>query len=284
VESFRAAFNFHQGFQNYQEMLDTVQLDAICLNVPPALTSEIGCAVLRRRIPLLTEKPPGLTSQELDRLIETASSSNVPHQVAFNRRFTPQTTEIKKLIGSLPISHIDYTLARVGRDHEDFSTTAIHAIDTTRFIAGKDYQEVRIDYQESLREQGFFLNYQLNGAFAGGASFHITICPSSGVSIERAAIYCTDHTFFIAYNNGPDSPGWIKYYEKDRLNTEVDAATFCGRKENYYLSGFYHEDAAFFDQVQTGLSAAHDFRSAYQSVAIMQALRDKKGIFLSSES
>jgi myo-inositol 2-dehydrogenase / D-chiro-inositol 1-dehydrogenase len=283
VEAFRAAFHFQRGYQNFKEMLDTEQLDVVCLNVPPALTCAIGCIVLQRHIPLLAEKPPGLTTQELDLLIEAAQAGNVPHQVAFNRRYAPLTTEIKRLIGNLPVSHIDYTLARVDRNHEDFTTTAIHAIDTTRFLAGEDFREARIDYQERMGAHGLFLNYQLHGIFLSGASFHITICPSTGISIERATLYCTDHTFFLSHNNGPDAPGRIQYYLKDQFKFEVDAATFCNRRENYYLNGFYHEDAEFFDLVRTGSHAAHDFRSAYQSVALMQALRERKPTFSSSE-
>jgi len=276
AETFRSAFGFKKAYQNFEEMLEAEQFDAVCLNVPPALICEIGCAVLRRRIPLLSEKPPGLTTRELDRLIETARENRVPHQVAFNRRFAPLMTELKKRLAGLRTSHFDYTLTRVGRNHEDFSTTAIHAIDTTRFLAGVDFAEVRIAYQEEQGVNGPFFNYQVNGMFTSGASFHITICPSSGVSIERAAIYCQDQAFILTNNLGPDIPGRLQHYEKDQLITDIDAAACCGRVENYYLSGFYAEDSEFFDRIQAGLPFPNDFPSAYQPVAVMEALRDRK--------
>jgi predicted dehydrogenase len=217
---------------------------------------------------------------EIDRLIEIAKAGNVPHQVAFNRRFSPLVTELKRLLSDSPVSHIDYILSRVGRDHEDFSTTAIHAIDTTRFIAGSDFHEVQIYHQENQGEHGFYLNQQLNGQLANGASFHITICPSSGIVLERATVYCNDQTFFISNNLGPDSPGQIQYYQKGHLIAEINGESFCGRRDDYYLNGFYHEDARFFDLIQAGLPAPNDFLSARQSVALMQALQEKRTVFI----
>jgi len=281
AEAFRARFGFRQSYTNYQEMLASAPLDAVCLNVPPRLTCEIGCAVLRAKIPLLAEKPPGITAGELDLLIKTARLNNVPHQVAFNRRFAPLAGELKRRLAGWTIHHIDYSLVRVGRINEDFSTTAIHAIDTTRFLASSDYNQVHIHYQEIQNQApGAFLNYQLDGLFTNGASFHITVCPSGGVALERAAVYTDDRAFFLSNNIGPDAPGGLQCYEKGQLTDGLNAAEFCGRQEEYYLNGFYQEDAAFFDFIQEGTPPTEDFRSAEQSVAIMQALREKQTTFL----
>ena len=62
----------------------------------------------------------------------------MPHQVAFNRRYTPLVVELKRRLAGATIQHIDCQFYRVGRTGSDFTTTAIHGIDTVRFLAGCD--------------------------------------------------------------------------------------------------------------------------------------------------
>ena len=69
----------------------------------------------------------------------------VPHQVAFNRRYVPLLAELRERIRLLPagatLQHVRYEMVRVNRRDPDFSTTAVHAIDAVRFIAGADFAE-----------------------------------------------------------------------------------------------------------------------------------------------
>jgi predicted dehydrogenase len=60
------------------------------------------------------------------------------------------------------------------------------------------------------------------------------------------------------------------------LVLDLDAVQYCGSAEDLVVSGFYGEDAAFFDAVQGGWQPAHDFASARQSVEIMECLRERR--------
>ena len=141
AEDFRDQFGFQRAYTNYVELLEKERPQAVALNVPPQWISAIGCDILQRGYPLLSEKPPGLNLVEIDRLIAAARSSGVIHQVAFNRRFTPLTRHLKRMLdelGPATIQHIQYEMVRVARADPDFSTTAIHGLDLVRFLAGGD--------------------------------------------------------------------------------------------------------------------------------------------------
>ncbi len=166
AEKLAATFGFERVYSDYQAMLRTEKPDAVCLNVNEKYICEIGCQVLQAGYPLLTEKPPGLNLEEIDRLIAAAKTSRAPHQVAFNRRFTPLITELRHSLENLDVQHFQVEFTRVKRANEDFSTTAIHAVDLVRFLAGGDYNFIRFGYR-AMPDQGpntanFSLNCELS--------------------------------------------------------------------------------------------------------------------------
>ncbi len=276
AEAFRARFGFRQAYTSYAEMLEAEHPHAVCLHVPPETISAAGGDILRRGYPLLSEKPPGLSTAEIDRLIDAAQSSGAIHQVAFNRRFMPLAVELKNRLAGQTVYHIEVQQARVGRTDPVFATTAVHGIDAARFFAGCDYQSVTLSYRELPEWGPGVANYSLDGHFENGASVHLGIFPVTGANIERTAIYTADSAFFLAANNGPDAPGRLRHFHKGELAADLDGRAFTGRQEAYYLDGFYQEDADFFDAVRSGIQPALDFRSARQSVEIMQCLIERR--------
>ncbi len=282
AEQFRARYAFQRAYTNYLDMLEAEKPSAVCLNVPEQFTCEIGCQVLWRGYPLLTEKPPGLTAAELDRLSEAARASGALHQVAFNRRHTPLLVELKRRLGAASLHHIDHSFYRVGRTNGDFTTTAIHAIDTVRFLAGCDYQQVDIHYQEFPAytapggETLGVANYLLTCAFTSGATAAINLCPVTGLAVERTVVHTPDKTFILKMNLGPDAPGSLQQFEGGQLTWEADGAQFTGSRSDVVLSGFEAEDLAFFEAVRAGRQPADNFASCQQSVAIMQHLHERR--------
>ncbi len=236
----------------------------------------MGCDILQRGFPLLSEKPPALTVAELHRLMDAARSSGAIHQVAFNRRFMPLVGELKQQLAGQTILHLEIQQARVQRTEANFATTAIHAIDMARFLAGSDYTQITVTYQELSNLGPGVANYLVDGTFASGATVHLAIHPVSGLNIERTTVYTLHHTYFLQNNNGPDAPGRLCHFYEGKLIAELDAYQWTGRREDYFLNGFFQEDAAFFDAVRTGQQPIHDFQSCLQSIAIMECLMERK--------
>ena len=279
VTAFSERFGFLHHYSDFQEMLQTEKPDAVCLNVPPEATCSIGCAVLEQGYPLLCEKPPGMSVNDIDAMLLAAHRSGAFHQVAFNRRFMPLVTELKKQIAGQTVQSVEIVMARYRRLESDFSTTAVHVIDLARFLLDSDFEQVNFYYTQHEVSGQTVTNYFLDGLLVSGISARLSIYPATGMNVERVSVYCADQTFALACSNGLDAPGWVRGYNGNRLVVEVDGAQLSGSTESYLLNGFFAEDAAFFDAVRAGVPPPHNLHSARQSVALMQAMRERRNLF-----
>jgi predicted dehydrogenase len=282
ASNFREKFGFGRCYTDFDLMLDSERPDAVCLIVPEPLTSELACRILRKGYPLLMEKPPGRTTDEIDRMIAAADATGAPTQVAFNRRYLPLLRELKRRLtgatGSGAIQHLRYDFTRIGRTDADFSLTAIHGIDAARFLAGSDYRTIRFHYQEFPALGPTTANIFMDCEFASGATAHLDFCPVSGVVVERATVYLHDRTFFLNLPmwGGFDAPGRLQYLQRGQLELDVTALDVSDGPEPYIVMGFYAENASFFDDIRNGRRPAGDLRDARQSVAIAQCIRERR--------
>jgi predicted dehydrogenase len=282
AERFSAQFGYARHYTDYQAMLDAEHPDAVFLAVPPPYTSAVGCAILQRGFPLFLEKPPGLTTEEVDRLISAAG--NTPNQVAFNRRYTPLVRRLKALLNAAcpaGIQHLRYDFTRVNRTDADFSTTAIHGIDTARCIAGADYAEITFRYQELPQFGPAVANVYLEGSFVSGATVHLEFCPVSGAVTERATIYAHEHSFYLHLPiwNGFDAPGRLQHVRNGVLTTDETGPQVSGSSEEIILNGFYAENESFLEDLRAGRHPAGDLTTGRQSVAIAQCIRERRSIY-----
>ncbi len=283
---FAAAFGFARHYADFERMLDEEQPGAVCLSAPPDLTSALACRILERGFPLLTEKPPGLTVEEVDRIIAAEAAGGAPCFVAFNRRHMPLARAMRRRLAEAgppeAIQHARYEMARVGRADPDFSTTAVHGVDAARFLVGSDYARIRFRYQP-LPEMGpSVANLFLDCEFASGATGHLAFLPAAGAVVERATVHLRDVSYELRLPvwGGFDSPGRLLELRRGELALDLDGPAASGSGEGFVLSGFYAEDAAFFDAARSGC-ATGDLRDARQSVAIMQCLRERRAEYRS---
>src|ERR1043165_8119272 len=72
AERHRQRFGFARAYTDVAAMLDAEKRDAVVAAVPVHRTAAVGAALLERGLPLLLEKPPGQTVQEVDALIAAA--------------------------------------------------------------------------------------------------------------------------------------------------------------------------------------------------------------------
>lgn len=114
--------------------------------------------------------------------------------------------------------------------------------------------------------------------FTSGATAHLDFCPVAGVVVERATIYAHDNTFFLRIPawSAFDSPGRLQYLQKGELRLDVAGTDICNDCQGFVLSGFYAENASFFDAVREDRRPVGDLRDARQSVEIAQCIRERK--------
>jgi myo-inositol 2-dehydrogenase/D-chiro-inositol 1-dehydrogenase len=270
--SFASSFGFKKAFADMSGMLDEIKPDAALLSVPVELTAKLSAETLARRIPLLTEKPPGATVEEGRAIAAAAKAAGVPASVAFNRRTMPLVLALIREIGAVgePIDNVYIEMRRVNRTEPDFSTTAIHDVDLARHICRSDY-----------RKAGMV--YRVHGAAAPAADIHVlaemesgaivslSFPPMCGMATERVAVSLHGHTFFaeLPVYGSPDAPGRIVHMEGNRA-----IATIAGERyeDEAEANGFLGEHVSFFDAVREGREPAHSVEDSLQSLEVAGCL------------
>jgi predicted dehydrogenase len=278
VETYRQKYGFARAYTDFREMLAAEKPDGVCLMAPVELTCELSCAILELGYPLLMEKPPGLDGNECSQMIAAAEKTGVANQVSFNRRYCPLIVDLKKRLAEFvpeDIQDIRYDFFRIGRKDADFSTTAIHGIDTVKFLAGSDYQRIRFTYREYPELGPTVANIFMECEFASGATAHLNFCPNTGVIIERATVTLLDHAFML---NAPiwaayDTPGRLLHLHRGETVVDISGDSICAADQMYINSGFYGENAAFLDDLRAGRRPVGDIASGLQSVEIADCIR-----------
>jgi predicted dehydrogenase len=281
AERHRQRFGFARAYDDAAAMLDAEKPDAAVLAVPVHRTAEVGAALLERGLPLLLEKPPGQTVQEVDALIAAAERSGrpVPHQVAFNRRFVPVVHEARRRLIAIgapaAIQHVHYEMTRVDRREPDFSTTAIHGLDAVRFLAGADYAEARFRYREQPALGPGVANIFVDAVLVSGATAHLAFCPTAGAVVERATVHAGANTLFLRIPMwGPlDSPGRLQHVERGQVVADLAGDHLGGASDACVLGGFYGEYEAFLGDLAAGRTPSPSLRQSRQSVEIAECVR-----------
>ena len=281
AERHRQRFGFARAYTDLAAMLDAEKPDAAILAVPVHLTAAVGAPLLERGVPLLLEKPPGRTVQEVDALIAAAERGGrrVPHQVAFNRRYVPIVQEARRRLAAIGppsgIQHLHYEMTRVDRRDPDFSTTAIHGLDAVRFLAGADYAQARFRYREQPDLGPGVANIFVDAVLTSGATAHLAFCPAAGVVVERATVHAGAHTFFLRIPMwGPiDSPGHLQHVERGQVVANLAGDDLGGADHACVLGGFYGEYEAFLGDLGAGRTPSPSLRESRQSVEIAECLR-----------
>jgi predicted dehydrogenase len=285
ARAFAVRFGFGRAYHEAGAMLDAEKPDAVLLVVPDTRTAELGCLVLSRGVPLLLEKPPGRTVEDVDGMLAAAhraDGSRVPHQVAFNRRHAPLVRALHERIDALggpaAVQHVRYEMVRVDRRDPDFSTTAIHGLDAVRYLAGAGYARARVSYQDLPALGPGVANIFVEATLASGATAHLSFCPVAGVVVERACVHALDHTLFLEVPMwaGFDAPGRLQHLDRGVLVEEVRGEA----AEPFVQGGFATEVAAFLDGVREGRPLAPDLAESRQSLELAEVLRARREEFL----
>lgn len=281
AERHRQRFGFARAYTDVRKMIDAEKPDAAVLAVPVTLTASIASPLLERGVPLLIEKPPGHTVEEVDQLIAAAEKGRrepVPHQVAFNRRFVPLVREARRRLAAVgppeAVQHVHYEMTRVDRRDPDFSTTAIHGLDTVRFLAAADYAEAHFRYHDLPVLGPTVANIFVDAMMSSGATAHLAFCPAAGVAVERATVHAAAHTLFVRIPiwEAFDSPGRLQHIENGRPVADLGGDTLGGT-ETFARAGFLGEYEAFLADLAAGRAPSPSLRESRQSVQMAECVR-----------
>jgi len=281
ADAFKKQCGFINSYTCMDEMLEKEKPDVVCLLSPAHLNAELAAIIMSKGFPLLIEKPPGRTGEETKKLIDIAQKGNIPHRVAFNRRYAPLIRALKEsLENPEKIQSIQYDMFRVGRLDEDFSTTAIHAVDTAKYLAGSDYKTIRFDYREYPELGKNVADIHMHCTMESGAVVKLNIYPVTGVNREGATVCLHDEIHYLDYLGNPCNPsGRLTQIHKNIIKTDITGDEKTDGTEQFERDGFFYMNKSFFDNIKAGKKPTGDLREALQSVEISESIRSRREVY-----
>ena len=277
AKAFAGTFGFANWYTDPNELIAGERLDALCLYVRLEDTAGLAVDALKAGIPVLLEKPPGVSREECLSISDAHTASGLKCMVAFNRRYMPLIRETKELLGSFDPFRISCTFLRNNRTDEEFRFTAIHGLDTIRHLGGSDYAELRFDTID-LSERGPGVRaYRCVGSLDNGIKVDLFFNQVAGVQRELIEVYGLDRSVSVdlPVPESPFYPGRLSEFRGGSVVREVNGADLAD-PENYPESaGFAGETRAFLDSIRTGGPApAPTPAEAMQSLEVANALND----------
>jgi myo-inositol 2-dehydrogenase / D-chiro-inositol 1-dehydrogenase len=125
------------------------RVDGVLIAAPSTLHRTIVTECAERRLPILCEKPCGVTAADADAAAEVARSNGVPLQVGYWRRFVPQLQALKRDVDAgrfgelLQISCWQWDAEPPGEEFRSSSggivvDMAVHELDLIRWLTGEE--------------------------------------------------------------------------------------------------------------------------------------------------
>ena len=233
AEMFCQKYGFARAYKNADEMLASEQFDVCVAVTPVERIAEIGIKLLQANMPCVVEKPLGVTIGEVQRLLEVARATNTTNMVSVNRRFMPlliRGMEWAKAVGRL--QYVRCTMLRHARTEPEFlRQTAIHGLDTVRFIAG-DVSAFEIRALNPKPPLWHAINLQ----FEGGIQGRIDVLPTAGMIEETYELVGDGFRSVITCPFGPQRS--LRCYQENRLVLEQVAGSDAPED---VINGFYGE-------------------------------------------
>jgi myo-inositol 2-dehydrogenase/D-chiro-inositol 1-dehydrogenase len=198
---FQKRYGFKHYYSSVEKMLSVERLDGLLLMTPEDRNAEIARSLLPHGIPLLIEKPPGLSSEEAHSLHLEIQRRKLQHMTSYNRRFSPAFQKALDWIAAEPSKRRPvYILARMLRhkrwDPNFVRATAIHAFDPVLLLLGDvSRAETFIAPAASTHCRHFYPGVH----FRGGGYAELLIAPDAGIVEESYEIHGPSYRIFIDY-------------------------------------------------------------------------------------
>jgi predicted dehydrogenase len=133
-------------FQNYQELVQHPDVDAVLVTNPHVYHTEVTLAAIEAGKHVLVEKPMSISLQEADQIIAAQRQAGVVVQVGYMRRYAPAFLEACRRVPELG----KIGLARV---HDVIGSNALIIRQTSRVIRGNDISDSLKAEMRNLQNQ-----------------------------------------------------------------------------------------------------------------------------------
>jgi predicted dehydrogenase len=253
---FSSRYGFLHAYGDMNEMLGRHDLDACIAVVPVEKIPQVGIQLLERRMPCVVEKPLGASLADVEMLRTAARKTGTPNMVSVNRRFMPFLN--RALAWSREQGQLRYvrcTFTRHARSEPEFLWgTAVHAVDTMRYIAG-EITKASIRTMKPARGAADW--YAIDLQFANGALGRIDVLPTCGVRDETYELFGEGFRAVLTCPFGPQRG--FRCFGENRVVLEEHESPATTED---VVNGFYDEAASLI----RSLHAKQELRPSIEDV------------------
>lgn len=262
---FRDQYGFKNAYSNLDEMLSREKIDGCIAVVPMGKIAELGVYLMERRIPCSIEKPLGSSAEEAKRLLSSANSTGTPNMVSVNRRFMPFLNRaLERIKGRGKIDYVRCTMLRHARSETEFIwATAVHAVDTLRYIAG----EIRSHQARNLKSGGNTNGYSLDFVFENNATGRVDVLPTTGMLEEKYELFGDGFYVAVTCPFGARR-GWAAYADGVLITDEWAS----NELPEDVINGCYDETSWFIDSLQAGKPLRPSIADVVPSVELCMSI------------
>ncbi|WP_041076134.1 Gfo/Idh/MocA family protein [Thermotoga caldifontis] len=160
LEQFKRKLENVRFYEDYRQMLEKEDIDAVIVATPNALHAEVSIAALEKGKNVLVEKPMATNSGDALKMIEAAKENRKVLMVNHSQRFFPHHIKAKEIVQSGVLGEIRLVKTMFGHaGPENWSPSAawffdknvamfgalgdlgVHKVDLIRYITGLDIVE-----------------------------------------------------------------------------------------------------------------------------------------------
>ena len=266
ASEFCRSFGFVQAYEDLDRMLEVEKPDACVSVMPMEKIGEVGIKLLQLRIPCVIEKPLGTSLPDIELLARVARETQTPHMVSVNRRFMPYLNQARTWMQQHgPLRYVRGTQVRHQRSEPDFIwSTAIHAIDALRYIAGEVEE---FDVSVSRGEATW---YVISLRFESGTSGQIEILPTAGMVEESYELFGEDYRVRMTAGSGTQ-----RSLECWSSGERVIVSNAIEEEPEDLRNGAYQEVEEFIDALRNGRRPQPSIDDILPSARISFAIADR---------
>lgn len=252
-------------------MLDAEKPDGVIICIGPAQHAELAPVVMRRGIPVYTEKPPATSAADALAVARVAKETHLLCMTAFKKRYAACYSRAKEWLGTFPADKlaslsIDYGSARYDNDtplSEFLLDFAIHAIDLVGYLFG-DVEQV-VAFTKGRHSYAVSMKYA-NGAVG---TMNLTDGRAWDVPTEEVEITVDGGNFMTIHN----SSTW-RITQDYKPCEWREPATFVSGGDGGNDTGHLPEIVEFIEAAKSGGSTRSNIYESYKSMVLYEAIRD----------
>ena len=280
----RTAFPQATLYEDYRELLNMAEVDAVLIALPNALHAEATIHALQMDKHVYLEKPFAMTLEEGQNILTAAQQSDKVGMMGFAYRYNPLYHKTKQHIsaGRLgEVRHVQSTFAFSEREHAAWHQDpaqggalhdiGVHHIDLLHYWMASDVVAVN-----ALASELHTAVMQLQ--FANGAFAQVTACWQSA-EIDRFDIYGSQAFMHLDRYANMDAIPLASTRKGSRLKLMMQQINPLGAERYWFqkIRAPYHEPAfhaclsAFISSIKTGDAPNPSLLDGYRSLVVAQA-------------